>query len=1467
MRAVLAVITDDCVGLRDRDPGAAIVLAWLEPRYRHPSAAAPVARRTRPLRARLRAAAMMAGALACTVTAAAAQPAGTARPPGPGPETFVHESWTVEDGLPVNSVNALLQSRDGYLWIATFDGLVRFDGVRFTVFNSANSPGLPSARIVVMLEARDGALWLGTEQGHLIRFRDGQFTHFGADRGMTGTAWELHEDRDGTLWVGTRDGLGSIRGERFLPEAGETIRTRVTAIADGSDGALWIGTLPAGLVRIAGGRATSVLAARELAPARQVTSLYEDPDGSLWIGTDAALWRYHDSLERLALGDVLRFARTAHADAMWVLMRSRVWRVRGREAVSVLERKETVFHRPHALLADDAGRMLYTSGAELHREGPRIFTLPPDRSGRRTGLQTITAVTRDHEGSLWLGTFGAGLHRLKPAAFTVLSEPEGLSHRNVYSVYEDRDGTVWIGTLGNGTNRMADRRIERVPDAHGFPGTTLSLLQDRAGRLWVGGGGTSGVCVRAPALERCVRPVPDPIGDRAVLAIHEEPDGALWFGTDGGLFRFADGRWHRFAEAAGAPAFAVRAFQRSRDGALWMGTNGGGLARYHRGRFSRVTTAEGLPIDLVRALNEDRDGWLWVGTEGRGLSRLDPREWAEGRRGRIVTYRISDGLFDELIHLILVDDHGRLWMSSNRGIFWVERAELLDFAAGRISRISSIGYTERDGLRNREANGGSQPAGIKARDGRLWFATQDGVAVVDPARIQSNGIPPNVVIEQVKAGGTALRPGGGALELGAEQRDLEIEYTALSLLAPANVHFRYRLEPYDRQWVEAGDRRTAYYTRVPPGRYTFRVIASNNDGVWNEEGATLVLDLAPGFSETGAFRLLVALALVLAVAGGAGWRVRNLRERTRELARVVEERTAALQRQEKLLQSQNATLEAQAGQLHEMDRAKSHFFANVSHEFRTALTLTIGPLEDLGDLHEAAGSEPPRQVGMALRNSQRLLRLVNQVLDVARLEAGQMKLRARAQDLVGFARGVAAAFTPVAERTRITLDVVAPTGAIPVWFDPDAMEKVLGNLLANAFKFTPEDGRIELRIEAEPHPGGTGAVRLQVHDSGPGIPPEHLAHVFERFYRVDETSRRAQPGTGIGLALAKDLVELHGGSIAVESTPLPPSPFPTGGEGANGAGTVFTVTLPRGRAHLRADQIVAEPDAALVREDGTLAVRVELAPAPPPVAVAPRPAEDVPTLLVVDDSADLRAYVRAHFEVRYRVVEAADGGEGIEAARALLPDVVISDVMMPGTDGHELCRTLKQSPETDFIPVILLSARASTDDRVAGLVGGADDYLGKPFEMRELAARVENLILLSRRLRERYANTPPEPAPAPPAAALAPADRAFVERLRAAIATHLAEPGFGVAELARALFTDRSHLSRRTRDLLGEAPSELIRRLRLEHAAGLLAGGAGSVAEVAYGVGFNSVSYFCRCFREVYGLSPAEYRGARAAAR
>jgi signal transduction histidine kinase/DNA-binding response OmpR family regulator len=654
------------------------------------------------------------------------------------------------------------------------------------------------------------------------------------------------------------------------------------------------------------------------------------------------------------------------------------------------------------------------------------------------------------------------------------------------------------------------------------------------------------------------------------------------------------------------------------------------------------------------------------------------------------------------------------------------------------------------------------------------------------------------------------------------------------------------------------------YAGLSAGRYQFQVQA-RLPGEPPSRIATMPFRVTPPW-----YRLPWALGLwvvlgagLLAGLGAAGvrWRTRRLQRRQWKLERTVAERTGALR-------SAKQKTEEQAERLREIDRLKSRFFTNVSHEFRTPLTLTIGPLEDL----QAALRDAPtdrtasslrslarEKVDLALRNSRRLLRLIGQLLDIAKLEAGELRLTPQHVDLATFVQDRVRAFAPLAERRQVRFAVEAPEAAVPASLDPEKLGQVLTNLLSNAFKFTPPGGTIHVAVE---HEANAGDARITVRDSGPGIPADEQAHLFERFYQSEETHADGTPGTGIGLSLAKDLTELHGGTLTVDSTV--------------GIGTAFTVRLP----------VDESPEAASSDSDtaptGPASTTTLLVPgrngtpddrpdgtqtASPPAT--PDPDDNRTTLLIADDNAEIRAYVRSHFENSYRILEAADGRAALNLARRVLPDLIISDVMMPDLDGIALVEALRSTPETDFLPVILLTARATEDDKIEGLSEGADAYLTKPFNVRELQTRVEALIASRQRLKQHVAEASP-PAVEPPTVnsdpdALSESEEQYLEHVREAVRAHLSDPDFGVEALAEAMGQSRSTLYRRLRDSIGETPTAVLRTLRLRYAAALLEEKRGTVSEVAYAVGFKSVSHFSKSFRDVYDVSPSSYLDAKSA--
>ena len=1323
---------------------------------------------------------------------------------------YVHRVWTEEDGLPYTGVSAITQTRNGYLWIGTRGGLARFDGARFVPFNVRNTPALRSNSISALYAAPDSTLWIGT-LGGLTRYRDGQFTTFTTADGLpSDNVWTVTGEPDGTLWVGTLGGLTRYRDGRFttFTTADGLLTDDVRAISLEENGTLWAGTYGGGVNRRAGSRMGSF-------------SLVGAPSGSL-----------------------VRAVLAGRGGRVWI---------------GVGEGQTD--RSPHQLLQLEDGRY-------------RPLAL-------ENSLFAVRTLHEERDGTLWVGTYGGGLARYANGTFQIFTTRDGLTDDRVQAVYEDRSGNLWVGTMGGLDLLRRDAPLTTYAMEEGLPDDNVrAVTQDARGAIWIA---TANGAARFDAGAITAFTPQDGLPEPYVHSLWARHNGEVWLGGQHGVTRYADGVFTRYALPNDWPRGAIWSIAEDREGRLWLGSAGGGLIRLDPSGFRAYTVADGLAHNSVtalladqagrlwigtsnglnrmtsgqirpfegaerfaginvRSLYEDDEGTLWVGTYGRGLMRL--------RDGHVAVYTIRDGLHDDGVWSILEDARGFLWMSSDRGVFRVAKAELEAVATGRQRLLNTVVYGVADGMKTAEGNGAGKPAGWHARDGRMWFATQRGVVVVDPEA--AGRAAPVPIIEGVHAREHEVERGAdGTVALPATARDITIAYTSLSFTNPERLRFRYRLDGFSGGWVEAQGRREAVFTNVPSGRYTFRVAAMDGNEVWNEEEETLVLTVAPFFWETTWFRLLVALAVVALV--GVAIRVQGRRQRRRAatLEAMIAARTDELRRAKE-------TTEAQALRLLELDDLKSQFFANVSHEFRTPLTLTIGPLDDLqAGLYGPLSAPMAAQVDLARRNARRVLDLINQILDVARLETGRTPLRARPLDLGAFVEAVAQPFRALAARKAMTFEVNLAAAPVEVFADPLQLEKVVANLLSNAFKFTPEGGTIRMSVSSE---GGTA--RVAVRDSGPGIPAADLPHIFDRFYQVNETAQ-TQLGTGIGLALAKEVVDLHGGTLTVESE--------------EGFGSTFTVTLPLGRAHLAPDQIdeAAEPWAP----DATLSV------AEPddgvPESVGEDLNADVTTVLVVEDHPEVRAYVRRHLEATpegsptYRVLEAADGEAGLVLAKARLPDLILSDVMMPKLDGLGLCRALKADPETDFIPVILLTAKAAPEDKLEGLGEHADDYLTKPFDPAELRARIANLIAVRTRLRERFRQegmalvlgedaAAPMRLPAP--AAVTSADDAFLERVREAVEAHLSDETFSVERLAEAAGVSRGHLHRQLKALVGQTPTDLIRMMRLARAAHLLAGRAGTVSEIAYAVGFKSVGHFSDSFVQAYGCRPSAYASREGAA-
>jgi ligand-binding sensor domain-containing protein/signal transduction histidine kinase len=752
---------------------------------------------------------------------------------------FGHEVWLTENGLPQNTVHAIAQTRDGYIWIGTEEGLARFDGVRFTVFDKQNTPELKSNYIRTLLADRQGALWIGTAQG-LVRMQNGRFTVFTSDDGLPSeTIQAVHEDREGNLWVATAAGLGLLKsgGLTTFTTKERLISGSIQALFEDADGALWIAT-PYGVGRIKDGKFTNYTV-RDGLGSNSVRAIQQDRDGRLWFGSLGGLTSFNGS----------RFTTYTTRDGL-------------------------PNDRIISLHADRDGGLLIGTAGGLCRFIDGRFT--GFNRGEALSTSTILSILEDLEGNVWIGTESGGINLLKDTKFATYTVRNGLSNDLVKSIHEDQQGNTWIGTDGGGLNLLKDGKFSVYTTRHGLSSNVvLALFSDNAGNLWVG---TPDGLNRFNQGKFTIYTSADGLANNDVRSISSDRRGNLWIGTRGGLTRMKDGVFKTFTEVDGLPNDLITTLHEDARGNLWIGTFGG-LSRLTNEEFTTFTTSDGLSSDAVISLHEDSDGTLWIGTNGGGLNRM--------KDGKFTAYTTSNGLLDDVVYRILEDGRNNLWLSCRKGVFHIGKKELDEFANGTITAIAPVAYGTADGMMTRECSGGGDPAGWRGLDGKLWFPTIKGVAMIDPERIKTNSHAPPVVIEQIRIDDKSVGL-SDRIELPAGTTRFDLYYTAPSFVAPEKVRFKYKLEGFDNDWIDSGTRRIASYTNLRPGAYTFRVIASNNDGVWNQTGAAFAVYLKPYFYQTYWFYAVCVIVLAM-----LAWLLFRLRVRgmQAQFGAVLAERT------------------------------------------------------------------------------------------------------------------------------------------------------------------------------------------------------------------------------------------------------------------------------------------------------------------------------------------------------------------------------------------------------------------------------------------------------------------------------------------------------------------------------------------------------------------------------------------------
>ena len=1132
---------------------------------------------------------------------------------------------TWQDDLPQNTVNDIVQTRDGYIWLGTYEGLARFDGARFTAYNMRNTPAIRSNGVLTLFEARDGSLWFGTDGGGLSVQRDGRFETFTTSEGLAGDrVYDIAEDQIGNLWIATTEGISRFGAGRFanFDETNGLPTSDARALEVDAEGNVWAGLDGGALCRI-GSSGITIYDGHDGLPGEAIRSLHLTPDGTLWIGTEG--------------GGIAQF--------------------RGNRVVDRLSKKDGLmsdFVRP--IMTDRDGNVwIATNGGGLQRYHEGVIAHLTTKEGLPNDL--VRSLCEDREGNIWVGTNGGGLTVIRDDKFVTWGANQGFPGEAIRAVTEGRSGEIWVGTEGQGLLRIQNGVVTTFAEASGLRNLFVrSVLEDHRGDLWVGtvGGGLyrmrQGKVVEAFTLE-------SGLSSLLISALYEDRKGRVWIGTaDRTLHVIDDGVMRAVTLEASEPATPVSAILEDREGRIWIGSDVG-LYRLDGDRSTRFTTADGLASTLVLCVLETREGDIWIGTP-RGMSRF--------RNGRFTSYSVEDGLFHDTVLTIFEDDDGFLWTSSSRGISRIRTSDFDALDRKEIPALRPLVFDKNDGLRSNQANGHSQPAGWKGRDGRLWFATVRGLSTIDPRRIKFNLLAPPVVIEKLVVDERELRT-DRPLTLPSGGEHFEIQYTALSFIAPGRVRFRYKLEGNDEGWTDAGTRRTAYFNNIPSGRYRFLVQACNNDGVWNETGAAFEF-----FVETPLWKRWWALALYALVAFAAvwaaiRWRLGALKARARVLEARVAERTTEIA--EKVRE-----LEVSEARAQEASEAKGRFLAHMSHELRTPLNAILGFVQ-LMERTPARTKDDRDSLSVITRSGQHLLALINDVLSIAKIEAGQQSRHDAPFDLHRLVADLESLFSVRAEESGLNLEVRTAKG-VPryVTGDEGKIRQVLVNLLGNAFKFT-QQGEVRLSLATEGE-----RVSFAVDDSGPGLTPEEIAILAGPFAQTSR-GKRAREGTGLGLAISRSFIALMGGELRIESTP--------------GRGSRFSFTLPMPTVEAVEERVERGRVLSLERSD--------------------RP----PCILVAEDRAESRTFlVRLLRSVGFTVAEAANGREAVDAWRSVEPELILMDVQMPVMEGDVAAMEIRREEAASGrkrTVIVALTAGAFEHQKETLLARGCDDFVAKPF--------------------------------------------------------------------------------------------------------------------------------------------------------
>lgn len=1351
---------------------------------------------------------------------------------------------SIKEGIPKTGVSNIIQDHYGFIWIGTNGtGLYKFDGIDYTSYTHRlkDSTSLSSSRIVCSYLDSKNRLWIGTENGLNIYDRKlDQFTRVTVDSTHINNQFilSLEEDSSNNLLVGT-DGLGlfklnldTFKVEKFrnstLNENKEQIN--INSIQHSKQGKTFVGT-NFGLKEVDPVNNKLIDTRLFLNDKRSFDSsiekLFIDSQDNLWIGTQS-----NEGVFKCTLSNDINSS----------IIEVKQLKFSSKKIMTIAELSDTTF-----IIGTENDGLFH-----LKKNGEIIKNYVSNKTEENSILHnSIWSLFIDHNERIWIGYFNSGVavsDNLYDKFLNIESLPNNensLKMGSVMGMIKDSSNRLWIATDGGGID-IYDQETSKIihinsEEKSAYKGLTTdyikTLFVDSQGNIWVGSWDSGVYLLKKGSrkfLNYSVENTSKKLQSNKIISLSEDSKGIIWIGTfSEGLHSF-NPKTKTFKKYDSPPFIKnglnhadIRKVLVDSEDIIWIGTTNGlyKAQKSDKGTFSvtfledQMTKEYNNPSNAnhILSMYESSDKNVWIGTLGAGLCKYDRA------KNSFTWYNKIVGLNEENVSAIIEEDHENLWISGNTGLTKVNTKDL-----------KFTNYSFNDGLLSNDFNFGSV---LKDNAGMFYFGNIKGVDYFNPKKIKINNSPPSLYLTDFKLFNEKVIPkteGSPLMKVISETDSISlshkksvftIEYSGINYTRPEKNNYAYYLDGYESDWNYVGQKRSATYTNLDPGNYTFMLKSSNNDGVWNDAPLELKITIrTPWWRENWAILSYLGLFLL---------GVFLLNHLTQNRIKEKE-----LIKNERLQQVQND----------ELNKKKIQFFTNISHEFRTPLTLILNPLKDIMNNPDV---ELPQKVknkhAIIYKNTDRLYRLINELMDLRKLELNKMNVRAEKINLIDFTKIITGYFEEEAFRKNILLSIDSDVPDLTVWADVKMLEKIIFNLLSNAIKITPDGGAITVELLStdqlhllplidEKNP--VKAIEIIISDTGPGLEKSQIDKIFERFYQVKGLNKTYFGGTGIGLEVVQNFVKLHKGQIEVKSKV--------------GEGTTFKIFLAEDNTHFNEDEIILTQEALHSKKEDFLSV--------PTVEIGEQPEESIQlqksfTILVVEDNVELRDYLKYELSDEYKVLLASNGKQGVKIARESFPDVIITDVIMPEMDGFEFCKTIKTDSSTSHIPLLMLTAKATIENRIEGLENGADAYMVKPFDLKLLKLRLSQLIQSRQLIFDKYFSAISGVEENSNTSSI---DKEFIQKLLSYINENIGNSNLGVEELASHLNLSRSQLYRKVKALTDKTVSEFIRKIRLERAKQILEKGNKNISEACYSVGFASPSYFSKCFKAHFGVLPTE---------